>query len=115
MSKQIWLVQALDTIKKSMPKKKEKEKAVSGFSVDDAKKLEKDVSYSLCPKLSPYIPFLCVINKILVSMPVYDQELNLFTTVRIGILIVLEEKCTYNVRWPKSESGLLISNGCFCQ
>ncbi|XP_009787065.1 uncharacterized protein LOC107771345 [Nicotiana tabacum] len=34
---------ALDTIKKSLPKKKDKDKAASAFSEDDAKKLEKEI------------------------------------------------------------------------
>lgn len=37
--------QALDTIKKSTPKKKGKEKTGSSISADDAKKLEKEVSF----------------------------------------------------------------------
>lgn len=41
------LLQALETIKKSIPKRKEKEKtslSISGFTDRDAKKLEKEVS-----------------------------------------------------------------------
>lgn len=37
-------VQALDSIKKALPKKKDKDKAGSSFSEDDAKRLEKEVS-----------------------------------------------------------------------
>lgn len=43
-----FLYQALDTIKKSLPKKKDKDKAASAFSEDDAKKLEKEVRYLTC-------------------------------------------------------------------
>lgn len=39
--------QALDTIKKSAPKKKGKEKTGSSISADDAKKLEKEVSFEV--------------------------------------------------------------------
>lgn len=41
-----FLYQALDTIKKSLPKKKDK--AASAFSEDDAKRLEKEVRYFTC-------------------------------------------------------------------
>lgn len=37
-------VQALDTMKKALPKKKDKDKTTSNFSEDDAKRLEKEVS-----------------------------------------------------------------------
>ncbi|MCD7450215.1 hypothetical protein HAX54_004512 [Datura stramonium] len=39
---------ALDTIKKSLPKKKDKDKSASAFSEDNAKRLEKELYYFTC-------------------------------------------------------------------
>lgn len=39
----------MDTIKKAVPKKKDKDKAGSSISADDAKRLEKEVSYIKLP------------------------------------------------------------------